>query len=265
MNTAKWTLLSVLTLSIPAQAAVSTVHKDFNATKINLLEVHSINGNIAVMPETGDAISVDMTYDADKCEVTSEVRGKTVYLEATDKNKRRWFSFGTKDDYCAKFDIKAPAGMELKAVSVSGDIATERKSAPVSVETVSGDVNVSGPSGLEANSVSGELKFSNAAGKIRLNTTSGGIIGGISSSKEVKAHSISGDIKLEFLKTPEKGELNLNTTSGDVSLIFPKGARAAAALHSVSGEQKNNIINDPTSGLKITATTVSGDTSIDGK
>ena len=265
MNKAKWALLLVLTLSLSARAAVSTVHKDFSAGKITLLEVRSVSGDITVMPGAKDSISADMTYDAENCEVTAETRGTTVYLEATAKKKWHWFSFRAKNDVCAKFDIKAPAVLELKAVSVSGDVAVERKSAPVSVKTVSGDANISGSSGLEAVTVSGDVKLSDAAGKIRLKTTSGGIAGGISSSGDIEADTVSGDIKLELLKTPEKGEIDLNAVSGDATLVFPKGAKANATLHSVSGGQKNGIINDPAAGLKINIRTTSGDIVIDSK
>jgi DUF4097 and DUF4098 domain-containing protein YvlB len=265
MNKVMRGLLLILTLSLSAKAAVSTVHKDFNAGTITSLEVRSVSGDIAVVPGAKDIISADMTYDADNCDVTAEMRGTTVYFEATGKKKWHWFSFSAKKDPCAKFEIKAPAGLELKAVSVSGDLAAERKSAPVSVKTVSGDANISGANGLEAVTVSGDLKFSDAAGKIRLKTTSGDIAGGIRSSDDIEADTVSGDIKLELLKTPEKGTVGLNTVSGKATLVFPKGAKASAALHSVSGGQKNNIINDPASGLKINVKTTSGDIVIDSK
>jgi len=50
-----------------------------------------------------------------------------------------------------------------------------------------------------------------------------------------------------------------------VNLTFPKGAKAAATLRSVSGSQKNNIVNDPSAPFKITAKTTSGDLTINSK
>lgn len=255
----------IFALPLSAGAAVTTVHKDFSAAGITRLAAHSVDGDVTITPGAAGTIGADITYDAEKCELTAETRGKTVYLEARRKKRWQFFSFGSKDEPCAKFDIKTPAGMDVNPVSVSGDLKVEGVNGPVAGETVSGDAAVSGSTGLSLTTVSGDVKFSGAAGKIYLKTTSGDISGGISSSGDVEARTISGGVTLEVLKPAAKGVFNLKTVSGDVKLGFPKGAKAATTFHSVSGEQDNKIINDPAAGLKINVETTSGDLALNSK
>lgn len=265
MDLIKLTLLLSLTLPLSAGAAASTIHKDFKTDGITLLAVESINGNIAITPGAAGAISADITFDAEKCAVTAETRGKTVYLEAKYIKKWRLFSFASRKESCAKFDIKAPADLAVNPVSVSGNLTVEQHSGPVSGKTVSGDVAVTGAGPLSLTTVSGDLKLSDAAGTMRLKTTSGDITGSIKASEDIEAGTVSGDIDLDILKTPEKGAFALKTVSGDLTLTFPRGAKANTTFHSVSGGQKNKIINDPASPLKINAQTTSGNLTISAK
>lgn len=265
MTTARWGLLFVFALPLSARAAVTTVHRDFSAAGITLLTARSVNGDISITTGAAGTIGADIAYNAETCELTAETRGKTVYLEAKEKKRWHMFSFSSKDKPCAKFDIKTPAGMEVNPVSVSGNLKVEGLNRPVSGETVSGDAAVSGPAGLSLTTVSGDLKFSGATGKIRLRSTSGDISGGISSSEDVDARTVSGGVNLDVQKSAAKGIFNLATVSGDVKLGFPKGTKANTVFHSISGEQNNNIINDPAAGLMINVKTTSGGLTLNSK
>lgn len=250
MSKLKLTLFLAFMLPLPAGAAVSTVHKDFKADTGTLLSVKSISGDIAITTGPGGAVSADITFDAERCEVIAETRGKTVYFEAKHLKVWKIFSFGSDKEPCAKFEIKAPAGMEANPVSVSGDVLVERLNGPVTGKSVSGDVNIAGSGPLSLTTVSGSIEVSEAAGTMRFHTTSGDISGVIKSSEDLEAHAVSGKIALEILTAPAKGAFSLDTVSGDLELTFPKGAKAGASLHSVSGELKNNIINDPAAPLR---------------
>lgn len=265
MNKFKLTLFLAFTLPLSAGAAVSTVHKDFKAGAGTLLSVKSISGDIAISTGAGGAVSADITYDAEKCEVIAELRGKTIYFEAKHPKAWKMFSFGSDKNPCAKFVIKAPAGMEANPVSVSGDVSVERLNGPLTGKTVSGDMHITGAGALSLTTVSGSIKVSDAAGKMRFHTTSGDITGAIKSSEDLEAHTVSGKIALEILTAPAKGAFSLGTVSGDLELTFPKGAKASASFHSVSGDQKNNIINDPAAAFRITAKTTSGDLTMNSK
>jgi len=265
MNNLNLTVFLAFALPLSAGAAVSTVHKDFKAGPGMTLSVSSINGDIAITTGAAGAVSADITYDAEKCVVISETRGKTVYLEA--KNSKSWkiFSFGSNQAPCAKFAIKAPAGMEVNPASVSGDVAVERLGGPVTGKTVSGDAAIIGPGALSFTTVSGNLKFSDAAGKLRFRTTSGDISGYIKSSEDLEARTVSGKVILEVQNAPQKGTYTLETVSGDLQLTFPTGTKASTSFISVSGDQKNSIINDPAAAFKLNAHTTSGDLSINSR
>ena len=265
MTKVELALFLALTLPLSAGAAVADIHKDVNADGITLLTVKSVDGDIAITTGAAGAISADITYDAESCVLVTETRGKTIYFEATRLKRWHLFNFGAKAAPCAKFSVKTPAGLAVNAVSVSGDLVLQSFNGPVTGKTVSGDVVVSDPGALTLTSVSGSLKFAGAAGSLRVNTTSGDIAGSIKASDDVEANAVSGDIDLYVLKTPAKGAYALSTVSGDIKLTFPKGAKAAATLHSVSGSQKNNIVNDPAAAFKLDAKTTAGDLTIDGK
>lgn len=259
------TLFLAFALPLSSGAAVSTVHKDFKTGAGMTLSVSSINGDIAVTTGAAGSVSADITYDAEKCSVISETRGKTVYLEAKALKSRKLFSFGSGQAPCAAFTIKAPAGMEVNPVSVSGDVNVDRLGGAVTGKTVSGDAAITGPGALSFSTVSGNLKFSDAAGKLRFHSTSGDISGYIKSSEDLEARTVSGKVTLEIQSTPQKGAYTLDTISGDLQLTFPKGAKAVTSFSSVSGDQKNNIINDPAAAFRIKANTTSGDLTINSK
>ena len=265
MNKLNLALLLAITLPLSAAAAITTVHKDFKAGAGTTLSVRSVSGAIAVSTGAAGAVTADITYDPENCKVTAETRGKTVYLEAKQNKIWKMFSFGSKQEPCAAFAVTAPAGIQADLLSVSGDIAVENLGGPVTGKTVSGDVNVNGRGELTLTTVSGSVKLSDAAGKLRLNTTSGDISGYIKSSEDLEARTVSGKVTLEVQNAPQKGAYGLDTVSGALELTFPKGAKANASLTSVSGDQKNGIINDPAAAFKITAKTTSGDLIINGK
>ena len=265
MNKIKLALLLALTPPLSAGAAVSTIHKDVNASGITLLAVNSVSGDIAITTGAPGAISADITYDAENCTLVMETRGKTAYFEAARIKRWHLFNFGSKAAPCAMFSVKAPAGLAVDAVSVSGDLLLENLNGPVTGKTVSGNAVVSGPGALTLTTVSGSLKVAGAAGSLRFHTTNGDIGGSIKASDDVEARTVSGDIDLYLLKPPVKGAFSLASVSGDIKLTLPKGAKADASLQSVSGEQKNSIVNDPAAAFKIAAKTTSGDIAIEGK
>ena len=88
----------------------------------------------------------------------------------------------------------------------------------VSASSVSGDIGIVGARGdVRANSVSGDLKLD------RLRATS------------VSAHSVSGDVEVHVEELSGRGDLSFKTVSGDVTIELPRGLDADVSLSTVSG------------------------------
>ncbi|MBI4351481.1 MAG: hypothetical protein HY550_08585 [Elusimicrobia bacterium] len=81
MTITRSALSFVFALPLSAGAAVGAVHRDFSAAGVTQLAVRSVDGDISIAPGAAGTIGANMTYDAEKCELTAETRGKTVFLK----------------------------------------------------------------------------------------------------------------------------------------------------------------------------------------
>lgn len=127
-----------------------------------------------------------------------------------------------------RLEIEAPEGLPLRLHSTSGDLATEGRCAPQTIETRSGDVSVRAARGtLDITTTSGDLSAVDV-GAARLRTSSGDI-------------TVNG----------ARGPLTARATSGDIQV---KGAADSLRLSSSSGD-----IQVDTAPRGLTAETTSGD------
>ncbi|HET7463222.1 MAG TPA: hypothetical protein VFJ82_18350 [Longimicrobium sp.] len=102
------------------------------------------------------------------------------------------------------FVVRVPAGVKFAAKSVSGDVEVNALRGPVDAASVSGDVHVSSTAEVRANSVSGNV-FA-ALGRIPSNGLS--------------FHSVSGDVTLE-LPSGTDADFSARTISGEIDSDFP--------------------------------------------
>lgn len=127
-----------------------------------------------------------------------------------------------------RLEIEAPSGLALRLRSSSGDLSTEERSGPQTIETRSGDVSVSGARGpVEVSATSGDLSATDI-GAARLRTS-------------------SGDVSVEGVRGP----LSVRTTSGDIEI---KGATDSLSLEASSGD-----IRVETAPRGLSAETTSGE------
>jgi hypothetical protein len=152
-------------------------------------------------------------------------------------------------------------------------VVTVPRGTKVTGENGSGDISVSGVSGVDAKSRSGEFEVSNVTGDVKIDLTSGDVIvRDLTGKLDVKA--TSGDIEASGLKG---GPVNVETTSGDLELrmaeandVRAKGTSgdievsAPAGSWNVStqarsGDVENGLGDDPDGTHTLEATTTSGD------
>lgn len=166
---------------------------------------------------------------------------------------------------CEKMDLSTTSGsmkigdsngVDLTAGSTSGRVTlTGSTFGDIEINTTSGDMVLDdvGTGTLLIDSTSGSLRFAGRATAIRANTTSGSV------------HLTP--------ETDELSEINVDSTSGDVTVLLPEGTGFSASLDSVSGDFRGNF-DARRSGsvylcgdgkIRITVNTVSGDLRLEKK
>lgn len=223
------------------------------------LEVRGITGDIRAVLAEGETATVRATKDgreSDFDDVDVRIRRDAdgvaicvVYFDRADPDDPcDWHSDGR--DHRGRrnlrvsvdFEVAVPAGVDLVAATVSGDVDAEGLRAYVRGSSVSGDVTISTTGVASASTVSGRLDVemgSTAWDDLDFSTVSGDITLYMPADLEtdVSFESLSGDLRSDFDIVVERHrrrfvgqrlrgrigeggdrELTLHTVSGDVSL-----------------------------------------------
>lgn len=230
-----WLLMHLLSLAVIAQKETKTITKELSfpagSTK-NLLVVDNINGSIhlegyngnSIMVEVKQTITAKMAENIQKGwqEITLGViqKEEIIYLymdypcsnvnpaSITKEDLRNDKSFNWNNhcrwnpsyDYTLDFTIKVPNNTDI-------DISTINQ---------------------------GDIQVANVNGKIKVNNVNGGIkVDGIANS--IHAHTINGDLILNYLKNPTT-DSKYYTLNGDIKAGFIKGLAAKVYFKSFNGD-----------------------------
>ncbi|MEU4287527.1 DUF4097 family beta strand repeat-containing protein [Kribbella sp. NPDC026596] len=157
-------------------------------------------------------------------------------------------------------------------------VVTVPRGTKVTGENGSGDLSITGVSGVDAKSRSGKIELDDVTGDVKLDLTSGDVeIGDLTGKLDVKANSgdikasglkggpvkvetSSGDIKLRL---DEANDVRAKGTSGDIEVTAPSGGYKVTT-DTRSGDVDNELGNDANGSHSIEATTVSGDIDLSG-
>ena len=176
--------------------------------------IENVNGSISVTGERGDTVEIVATKKADNQEDLDGIKieishsASEIVVDTEIGESSGWFSHGGSGE--VKYVITVPVGTELD-----------------SVETVNGDVNISGVSGsVVAESVNGDLELSELAADANLST-------------------VNGSINASFDKLEGQQSVKAETVNGRVSINLPKNADV-----DVSADTLNGGINGSDFGLE---------------
>ena len=162
--------------------------------------------------------------------------------------------------------VSMPPGLDLSCDTSSGECAVigDLGGAAVTCDTSSGDVRVDGAMRtLTADTSSGnvrvtvrrpleELRADTSSGDVRLvggtrdawvDTSSGsvdlrGLLG------DAKVDTSSGDVHGRWISAPPDTTVRVDTSSGEVSLVFPAGTRLAGEVDTSSGDIRSDFPGD---------------------
>ena len=178
--------------------------------------ISNVNGSVVVTGGSGDSVEIiatkkaDNQKDLDKIEIEISHSADEIVVETELGDSGHWYSRGNNSG-SVKYEVIVPVGTELD-----------------SVDTVNGNVNISGVSGkVVAESVNGDLDISDLAGDVGLST-------------------VNGSINAEFSRLEGDQRVKAETVNGRVTIRLPENADVE-----VSADTLNGGINASDFGLKV--------------
>jgi DUF4097 and DUF4098 domain-containing protein YvlB len=184
------------------------------------LAVNAFGGEVIVRGWDQNAVRVEAsTSSRERIEVTST---------ATTVNVRTQGRHGPPSSI--ELRITAPSWMALSLAGVNTSMKVDRIRAPITAETVEGEVDVTGGQGLiSLRSVQGSVKLRGAKGRITVNSVNEDVEVS-NSAGDVIAQTVNGEIGLHVVDAPS---VDANTVNGDITYSGPirSGGRYAFSTH----------------------------------
>ena len=208
------------------------------------LQVNAYGGDVAVQAWARNAVRVEAKASGG-VRIQISVSGPVVSVRTEGRH-------GPPTE--ADLRISAPAWMALTLSGVHTNVKVLGSRAPISVETVEGEVDVNGGDGLiSLRSVQGEVKLQGAKGRIKINSVNEDV-GVANSSGEIAMETVNGEIMLDRVDAVSVdastvngditydgpirngGRYALSTHNGDITLTVAEGTNASVAVSTFNGE-----------------------------
>lgn len=129
------------------------------------------------------------------------------------------FSGSTRTDMAVNFDVAVPAGVQLDASTVNGNVEAIGTTGAVSVSTVNGSVHAAGASALSAHTVNGSVELA---------------LDQLGAADSVRAESVNGNVTISVPAAFE-GNVDMKTVNGSVSSELPVSATGASERRELRG------------------------------
>ena len=167
--------------------------------------ISNVNGSITIVGESGNQVEIvatkkaDNQADLDNIEIEISHSSSEIDIDTEIGESNNWLSFGNNSGE-VRYEVTLPVGTMLD-----------------SVDTVNGDVNISGVSGVVvAESVNGDLEISDLADDANLST-------------------VNGSIEAEFVKLEGQQRVKAETVNGRVTVILPSNADVEVSADTLNG------------------------------
>ena len=233
------TLVAALTLTV-AQQIDTTV----TAERGQRLLVNAYGGDVTVRSWNRNAVRVEAATSArTRVELSSTSTAVSVRTQGR---------HGPPTEIDLRISVPVWMSLSLSGVQTDATIAGTR--APISVETVEGEVKVTGGDGLiSLRSVQGSISLQGARGRISVNSVNEDIRV-TNTTGEVMAETVNGEIALEGVDAAtvdastvngdisyagpirNGGRYSLSTHNGDITLAVAEGTSANVAVSTFNGE-----------------------------
>lgn len=251
MRTALYVSVAAL-LVAPAMASAQTTERQkidttFAFEKGGAVDLGLVSGDIVVTGWTKNEVKIFATIEIGYFETA--LSSSRVRINARSRRNRMGES---------RIEISVPIGTEVRASSVSGDVAVRGTGGRTLTNSVSGDIEVRDASDeVELHTVSGDLQGDKLRGRVRANSVSGDmrlddVVGDLrgktvsgtlavrGSLSGLEFESVSGDFEFRGDFRGE-GSYSANTHSGDIRLTLPENQAANLSLQTFSGELRTEF------------------------
>jgi hypothetical protein len=180
----------------------------------------------------------------------AEVRARYPEGEEMRRNNRRNINVSV------AYNVTAPAGIRLRAHSISGSITVKEIKGEVTAESVSGTVRIFNAGRISsAKSISGTVEVNDAEidGTFNASSVSGSVVLRRVKARMVELGSVSGNVLLDDV---DSQQVEAQSISGNVSFGGPLARSARYELSSHSGNV--TVTLGGSSGFEVEATSFSG-------
>jgi DUF4097 and DUF4098 domain-containing protein YvlB len=229
MSRTPWLITGLLWLVPALAAADSEVDRVVPARPDGRVSISNVAGSVTVTGWDRDEVHVTGTLGRGVEELKVESRGGSVEIEVELMHHGRGW------DSDARLEIRVPRASDVDVEVVSAEVKVSEVEGELTVESVSGSVEVAGRlEDLDVESVSGSIDVDADVDRASLESVSGRIrLEG--KLREIEAGSVSGSVEID---TGEIRRAELETTSGriEISGSLAAGAEIEAESHSGSVE-----------------------------
>jgi hypothetical protein len=169
--------------------------------------------------------------------------------------------------------VSGIAGKSLEIDCVSGKLTIESGAAQAQIDSVSGDVifTATRPSPsqrIDIETVSGDIELTGASGRVKLDTVSGRARASGKEIQEFESGTVSGDVELAAA-LGRHGRVEIQTMSGNIAAEVPADVSARIAAETFSGRIRSDFGNvskpEYGPGSNLDATVGGGDAQISTK
>lgn len=242
-------VVGLAALSQPA-GAIKAIDETKPASPTGTVVIESVLGSVVVTGSDKAEVTVQGRYD-DEATLTFE-SGENQTTIKVKWPKDHGFDVNLHDPVC-ELKISVPQASEVQASTVSAGLSVSAVKGALELETVSGGLTVEGqPGSVKAKSVSGEVKIlasttrlnaesvsgdvlvRQASGDAKVSSVSGEIRIEGGSFQQVKAQTVSGDLKYDGALSAG-AECDFSSQSGDVVLTLPASLSADIQAETFSG------------------------------
>ena len=222
-----------------------------------LFSLENVNGRVSISTWKEDKAEIKALKVAErdkenlkKVEIIVEESAGGVVVRAV------WPKYSHNLRVSVDFDIRVPEGTNLRGVeTVNGDVQVTGPYGSIGVSTTNGGIEASAAKGdLDAETTNGDILVRGVEGRVKVETTNGSIrLEQVRFAGGIEAETTNGGITLR-LEDPDKVDASLRaeTTNGHISFDFPvtlkKIKKAPHSLEVEIGQGGPEILLSTTNG-----------------
>jgi len=252
MRTLNKLALFALAIGMTAAAGAAEEQRSVDASPDGKVSVSNVAGSIEIMGWSRNEVQVDADLGRDVEELIVERDGDEVLVKV--RTPRRGNANISSDlvvrvPEASSLDVGGvSADIEVRDVfgeqtlhAVSGDVVTQVFGADISVESVSGDIEISGDRKAiftRVSSVSGDVDIASVFGTIEASTVSGDLTIADGRFERASANTVNGEIVLRA-ELLAGGRLDMETINGTIDLHFDGEVSGRFDIESFNGDIEN--------------------------